>query len=164
MVIRDILNEFTETEVDEYKKRQDRLEKKKKETEELLDVLHKCFEGTVLPVVNEAVGDLKTTGYYHKLEVGQATSLESGKQYTRDITLYFFPTIIRDPKLVEVSFIREYRLFFSAAKGYRGIKVSTKIGKDEDYVDLVIHKVNNSTVESFIRKFIEDAIADFKAY
>ena len=64
MVIRDILDEFTETEVEEYKKRQDRLEKKKKE-KELLDVLHKCFEGTILPIVNEAVGDLKITGYYH---------------------------------------------------------------------------------------------------
>ena len=163
MVNKDILDEFTSAEKEEERKRLYEEEKKKEETEALLEDLHKCFEEIIMPVVNEAVRDMKETGYYYKLEVGQPTSKESKKQYIRDITLYFFPEIIRDPKLIEMSFIRDYRLFFSAAKGYRGIRVSTKINKNQDFVDLAIRKVDNAAIASFIRQFIKDAIADFSS-
>ena len=163
MVIKDILDEFTAAEKEAEKKRKTLVEQKKLETEELLSELHECFESTILPVLNEAIHDLKETGYYHKMEIGRVTSLESQKKYIIDITVYFFPTIIRNPKFLEASFIRDYRLFFSTAKGYRGIKISKKIGANEDVTELVIHKVDKTSIQSYVREFVKDSILDFKS-
>jgi hypothetical protein len=163
MGIRDILDTFTAAEAEEEKSRQERARRKIMETEARLDDIHDCFEKALMPVIREAVDDFRETGFYYKLEIGQPAFVESGKRRIKDITLYFFPVVVRDLGVGEASLIRDYRLLFTPAKGYKGVKVSTKVTDRQSVMEVELDRMDRAGAESMVRDFVKAVISDYKA-
>jgi len=61
------------------------------EIETLKIKLNRCFVEIILPSVFATERDLHEGGFWNQLNIGQSTSLSSGKPNIKEVTIYFHP-------------------------------------------------------------------------
>jgi hypothetical protein len=137
-------------------------EKVKEEIEKLSVRLSRCFVEVILPSVFAVENDLNQMGFWNQVNIGQSTSLSSGKPNVREATFYFFP--IKDltfrPKTQETT----YRAGFRSTPDQRKIVFSRYYPKRMPPVKETaeqtyqLDKINKNLVDALLEDFIKGAV------
>ena len=163
MAIQDILKQFVEQEPARPPDHGEEVQGEH-ETESRLDRLHQCFSDIVLPAVYETERDLKMSGYWHRITIGQSTSLVTGKQHISEAMIYFYPEkgsiSPYSQKAIDVS----YKVIISASMDLRKIVLSIHLPRrlpptvEVEEIQIEIAKLDASALEALMVKFISNAL------
>jgi hypothetical protein len=163
MAVQDILKRFVDQEQARRPGQPEEVQEEH-ETESRLDRLHQCFADIVLPAVYETERDLKMSGYWHRITIGQSTSLVTSKQHTREAMISFYPEkgsiSPYSQKAIDIS----YKAIISAATDLRNIVLSIQLPRrlppavevEEAWIEIA--KLDASAVDAFMEKFISNAL------
>ena len=161
MTVKKILKDFLATEESPDTTVQDKI---RAEIEALMIKLNRCFVAVILPSVFGTEKDLHQAGYWNQLNIGQSTSLSSGKPNIREVTLYFFPERLSlDPdhrRLMDAA----YRAVFKPTRDMRKIEFS--IPFSQQYPPLAenergVHRVetiDTAPVGAFLERFVKGSV------
>ena len=169
MAIKEILEDFARGE-SEHRKQMAEAEKLTQiEIERRLTRLDVCFREMILPSVYEIERDLQHGGFWHKLSIGQSTSLMSGQQNIRDITFYFYPEKTHPPVYTQRALDLAYKALFRASGDYRQITFSIRYpkrlppGVEKEDTPYALDALEKATVDRFLEKFILGAIDVYRS-
>ena len=169
MTIKDILKEFSEGEEKLKRKKQKDEKKVQGEIESLLAKLNRCFVEVILPSVFQVENDLNQMGLWNQLNVGQSTSLASGKPNIKNVTLIFYPEKTQALSADNRIMASAYKAQFTPSGGLRNITFSIAYPKRIPPVvevkdeTLPIEEIDKAKVDSFLEKFILNALDVYKS-
>jgi hypothetical protein len=165
MTVKDILNEHSRSrkspkdslDRDDEKKEQDKIAARLKR-------LNKCFVEVILPAVFDVENDLNQAGYWNQLNIGQSTSLETGKPNIKAASIFFYPerteSFSYEPQKIDAT----YRAHITASGNLREIIFSTQFPKrippvvEMDDIRLAVDDINAANVNGFLEKYIMGAL------
>jgi hypothetical protein len=134
------------------------------EIEALMVRLNQCFVDIILPGVFEVENDMNQAGYWNLLNVGQSTSLSSGKPNIKRVSLVFYPEKIgasTDEARVRDS---AYKALISASGDLRSVDFRIEFPKRIPPVTEVneerchVEGVTSGTVNAFLESFVMGAL------
>jgi len=141
----------------------------RKEIEALALRLNRCFTEVILPAVFDVESDLNQFGYWNQLNIGQSTSLQSGKPNIKEVSLSFYPS--REPSAVPEPYRDEavYQARIAASGNLRQLHFSLRFPKripptvesDEDIVP--VDRVDQALVDGFLERFVKEALDAFNS-
>jgi len=137
-------------------------EKVKAEIEKLGVRLSRCFVEMVLPSVFAVENDLNQMGFWNQVNIGQSTSLSSGKPNVREVTFYFFP--IKEPTFRPKALETVYRAVFRSTPDQRKITFALAFPKRIPPVTEAaertypIEKITKKLVDDLLEEFIKGAV------
>lgn len=138
-----------------------------REIERLLVRLNRCFTETILPSVFETERDLHQAGFWNQLNIGQSTSLSSGKPNIREVTFYFYPERVRDVRRHRNITDAAYRAVFKPTGDMRKIRFSIhfpkKMSSRADTEENIrrIEEIDSSIVDDFLERFVKGAVGAY---
>ncbi|MDJ0913632.1 MAG: hypothetical protein QNI95_08685 [Desulfobacterales bacterium] len=169
MTVKDLLKEFSESEETLKKRKREDEQKVRAKIELLLAKLNRCFVEVILPSVFHVENDLNQMGLWNQLNIGQTTSLASGKPNIKNVTLIFYPEKIQalaDEARIMAS---AYKAQFIPSGDLRAITFSIEYpkripplveAKDET---LPTEAIDKAKVDAFLEKFILNALDIYKS-
>ena len=169
MTLKDLLKEFSEGEEKLKKRKREDEQKVQAEIESLMAKLNRCFVEVILPSVFHVEKDLNQMGLWNQLNIGQSTSLASGKPNIKKVTLIFYPEkiqVLEDDARIMAS---AYKAQFIPSGDLRTITFSIEYPKripsmvevkDET---LPIEAIDKNRVDAFLEKFILNALDIYKS-
>lgn len=167
MSTKDILERFNKQKKETTDKMNEEEKKISAEIEGLLIKLNRCFVDVILPGIFEVENDLNEAGYWNQVNIGQSTSLESGKPNIKEVTCYFFPEKTRDLPYDQKNLDIAYQARIIASGGLRQITFSIQFPQrlskvvETDDISLPIENINKKTVDDFLEKFVKGAIDSY---
>ena len=164
MTVKKILSEFSKAAAEMKPAAPDEMETVKATIEGLVVALNRCFVAVILPSVFEIERDLHQAGFWNQLNIGQSTSLSSGKPNIKDVTFYFYPektdAVAAHRKLTDSA----YRAVFRPTRDMRKIEFTIFFPKKIPPVgetETTIHRVetiDTATVDRFLEKFVKGTL------
>ena len=167
MMIKDILSDFTTQ--DSRVSITEASQQIKQQLEALLVKMNRCFVETILPSVFEVENDLNQIGYWNQLNIGQSTSLESGKPNIKEVTLFFFPEKSEQLPVRLRTIDTTYRSIFAGSRDLRNITFTFQIPKripptvENETVTHAVDRIDTAAVDTFLEQFVKDALAAYNS-
>lgn len=162
MTIRDALQDLAGNLEHDGVDQQEESAKVRAEIEKLSLNLSRCFVETVLPSVFAVENDLNQMGFWNQVNIGQSTSLSSGKPVVKEVSFYFFP--VKDPAFRPKSLHATYRAVFRCTPDQRKIVFSLFYPKRMPPVSetsetvFTLEKITKERVDSLLEQFIKEAV------
>jgi hypothetical protein len=165
MAVKDILNEHSKSQ----KSSKDSLSRddEKKEQEKIasrLKRLNKCFVEVILPAIFDVENDLNQAGYWNQLNIGQSTSLETGKPNIKAVSIFFYPeqteSFSYEPQKIDAT----YKAHITASRNLREIIFSIQFPKrippivEMDDILLAVDDIDAANVNGFLERYIMGAL------
>jgi hypothetical protein len=164
MSIKTVLDDFSKNEEERIQRMQADEERARTDIEAMQERLTQCFEKIILPGIYSVENDLVQAGYWHRIQITQSTSPETGRQHVRDVMFYFYPEKTQNPiysqKVMDVA----YKTVISATSDSRKISFAIHFPRRLPPVietDETLHRpetITQNTVDRFLEKFIKGAI------
>ena len=132
--------------------------------EKLLIRLNRCFVETILPAVFEVENDLNEIGCWNQVDIGQSTSMESGKPNIKDVTLYFYPEKSEQLPARHRTIDTTYRAIISTSRDFRKISFTYHIPKripktvESENNIYTVDQIDTTVVDAFLENFIRGAM------
>jgi len=164
MTVKTILSDFMQTEPQPGAADQKVQQQIRAEIEDLMIKLNRCFVEVILPSVFETERDLHQAGYWNHLNIGQSTSLSSGKPNIREVTLYFFPERLSMETDHQRLIDSAYRAVFTPTRDMRKIDFSIHFSKKIPQLsagEQSVHRVetiHTAQVDRFLERFVKGAV------
>lgn len=165
MTVKDILNEFSKN----HKLPKDSLSRDDEITEQdkiasRLNRLNKCFVEVILPAVFDVENDLNQAGYWNQLNIGQSTSLETGKPNIKAASIFFYPeqteSFSYEPQKIDAT----YKAHITASGNLREIIFSIQFPKkippmvEIDDIILAVDDIDATNINEFLERYILGAL------
>ena len=169
MTIKDILSDFGGGDKTEDRPRKTLREETERQLEARVEKMNRCFEEKILPVVRAVERDLQGFGLWHKIHVGQTTSMQTGKQNIGEVEFYFFPekfgTTYHRQRLLDAS----YKAFLRASGDHRSVtfalrfpqRLPQQVTFDEE--SYPIEEIDKKQVEAFLERFVKGALEAYQS-
>jgi len=126
--------------------------------------INRRFTEVILPAVFDVENDLNQAGYWNQLNIGQSTSLQSGKPNIKEVTLAFHPEKADAPALPSRKEESLYQARIAASGNLRELRFALRFPKRmppsvETADEIVaVENVEPSRVDAFLERFIKEAL------
>jgi hypothetical protein len=167
MTIKDILRDFNAR--DTKLPAADETQQIRQQRETLLVRLNRCFVEIILPSVFEVEKDINHIGYWNQLNIGQSTSLESGKPNIKAVTLHFFPEKSEQLPVRHREIDNTYKVNFAASRDLRNIHFAFQIPKripptiESENTPHTVGTIDTAMVDAFLEHFVKSALAAYNS-
>lgn len=131
--------------------------------------VNRCFTEVILPAVFDVENDLNQAGYWNQLNIGQSTSLQSGKPNIKEVSLAFYPEKSATPGPMPVRDETVYQARIAASGNLREIQFSLRFPKRippsvETADEIVaVDEVDQTRVDAFLERFVKEALDAFNS-
>jgi hypothetical protein len=162
MTIRDALQDLAGQPAKDVNDQDAENEQVRAEIEKLSLNISRCFVETVLPSVFAVENDLNQMGFWNQVNIGQSTSLASGKPNVREVSFYFFP--VKDLSFRPKSLEATYRALFRSTPDQRKIVFRLFYPKRMPPVTEAaeriypIEKITKKLVDNLLEEFVKGAV------
>jgi len=139
--------------------------KVREEIEKLSMRLSRCFVETILPSVFAVENDLNQMGFWNQVNIGQSTSLSSGKPNVKEVSFYFFP--VKDlsfrPKRLDATYRAVFRSSADQRKIVFTLAYPKRIPPVTEAAERIypIEKMDKKAVDGLLEEFIKEAVSAY---
>ena len=121
MTIKTVLDDFAKNGDERIQRMQVEEKLARANIEAMQEKLTQSFEKTILPGVYAVENDLIQAGYWHRIQITQSTSPESGRQHIRDVMFCFYPEKTQSPAYTQKMLDAAYKAIISTTSDSRKI-------------------------------------------